>query len=101
MSWESITGIASRVQLRLFGSDVTLLFSDEKELKTKAILTPHMTHLSEYHSDFESYALIASVLKNDVLEPQNLTGIIVNETQFQIVRYKLEPDGFYAFFLSE
>lgn len=101
MSWETITGITARVHLRLFGNDVTLKFNDESELKTKAVLTPHMTHLSEHNNDFESYALIASVFKKDVSNPQNLIGIVANETQYQIIPYKLEADGFYVFFLSE
>ncbi len=101
MSFETITGIAARTQLRVFGENVTLSFLDGTELKTKAIIAPHMTHLKEQYSDFESSALIASIAKKDVLTPDNLVGIATENKFYKPEKYKLEPDGFTIFFLSE
>lgn len=101
MALESLTVISARTHLKIFGEVVNLFFQDETELKTKAIITPHMTHLREHNSDFESYALIASVARKDVLDPQNLNKIFIQEKEYQVIKYKLEPDGFVVFFLSE
>jgi hypothetical protein len=101
MSWESLSGIATRVHLRLFGVDAKINFNDGKSLKTKAILSPHMTILKDYNADFESFALIASLAKEDITDPQSVSSIFTQEKEYQIIKYKLEPDGFYAFFLSE
>ena len=101
MSWKSLSEMATRVHLRLFGLDVKVNFIDGKELQTKAILSPHMTHLREHNSDFESFALIASLSKENIKDPQTVSSIVAQETVYQIIKYKLEPDGFYVFFLSE
>lgn len=101
MSFESLTGIAARAQLRVFGIDVNLSFSDGRELKTKAIIGPHMTHLREHNADFESYALIASIAQKDVLDPQSVSRVFAQEKEYQVIKYKLEADGFCVYFLSE
>lgn len=101
MAWENLAGIATRVHLKLFGQDAKVTFTDGRELLTKVILSPHMTHLKDHHSDFESFALIASLAKEIVLDPQTVLSIFTQEKEYKIVKYKLEPDGFYNFFLSE
>ena len=101
MSWENLTGIATRTHLRVFGENVTITFVDGRELQTKAILTPHMTHLRDHNSDLESYALIASVSKKDVQDPQSVSEILIQGKTYHFIKHKIDPDGFYVFFLSE
>ena len=101
MTWKSLSGMATRMHLRLFGVDVKVTFTNGKELLTKAILSPHMTHLKDNNSDFESFALIASLSTEEIVDPQTLSSIFVQDKIYQVIRYKLEPDGFTVFFLSE
>ena len=101
MNWESLAGIATRTHLRIFGDDVNLVFSDGNELKTKAIISPHMTHLRDYSSEVNSHALIASVAKEDVGEdPERLVGINIREKSYGVFEPKIEADGFFAYFLE-
>ena len=101
MTWKSLSGMATRMHLRLFGVEAIINFNDGKTLQTNAILSPHMTILKDYNSDFESFALIASLAKDDIDDPQKVTSIFTQEKEYQTIKYKLEPDGFYAFYLSE
>ena len=101
MTWKSLSGMATRMNLRLFGVDAKVSFTNGKELQTKAILSPHMTHLKDHNSDFESFALIVSLSAEEIADPETVLSIFVQDKIYQVIRYKLEPDGFTVFFLSE
>ncbi len=101
MSWESLITQAAKTQLKIFGESVNLLFADGKELKTKTILSPQSTHLKDHHADFEAYALVASISKNEVKNPQEIVEFHLKEKRYQVIKYQQEPDGFITFYLSE
>jgi hypothetical protein len=101
MSWESWTTNAARTQLNIFGESVNLLFADGKALKTKTIVSPQTTYLKDHHGDFEAHALVASISKHEVQNPQEVIEFHLKEKRYQVIKYQVESDAFISFFLSE
>lgn len=101
MTWESATKIATKVQLRTFGSDIEIEFDDGNKKSVKSIINMHMNEHKSYHTESEDYLLMCSVAQEEIKNVQSVISIFYKNKTYGILKYQTDPDGYFVFFLSE
>ena len=101
MGWNNISFIAARSQINLLGEYMTLIFDDGTEKNTKGIVTIKDDVLKKNYAEFDGYSLIVALFKAHVPDHKKLINIYLQEVMYSIINYKMDPDGFYYFYLSE